>query len=87
MLVSLLIWPLSFISNIWFPIDSLPGVLKTIAGLFPIKALASGLQWVFDPRHHGLAFDASALRGLLIWTVIGIYLMIRFLRQPQGEVA
>jgi ABC-2 type transport system permease protein len=86
-LVNLLIWPLSFISNIWFPVDSLPKFLQTIADLFPIKALATALQWIFDPRHHGAAFDVSALRGLAIWTAIGIYLMIRFLRQPQGEVA
>jgi ABC-2 type transport system permease protein len=85
-LVNLVIWPLSFISNIWFPIDSLPKVLKTIADLFPIKPLASGLQFVFDPRHHGAAFDATALRTLLIWLAIGLVLMVRFLRQPQGEV-
>ncbi len=86
-IVNLLIWPLSFISNIWFPIDALPKVLKTIADIFPIRALASGLQYVFDPRHHGSLFDASSLRNLAIWTVIGVYLMVRFLRQPQGEVA
>lgn len=86
-LVNLVIWPLSFISNIWFPVDSMPNVLKTIAGIFPIKALSSGLQYVFDPRHHGSAFDGTALRSLVIWTAIGVYLMIRFLRQPQGEVA
>ena len=86
-IVNLVIWPLTFISNIWFPTNALPSVLKHIADLFPIKALASGLQFLFDPRHHGAAFDPSALRTLAIWLVIGVYLMIRFLRQPQGEVA
>jgi len=86
-LINLVIWPLSFISNIWFPTDSLPHLLKTIAELFPIRALASALQYVFDPRHHGSLFDASSLRTLAIWTAVGIWLMIRFLRQPQGEVA
>ncbi len=86
-LVNLIIWPLSFISNIWFPIDSLPKALKTIADLFPIKALASALQYVFDPRHHGAVFDGTAPRTLVIWLAIGLYLMVRFLRQPQGEVA
>jgi ABC-2 type transport system permease protein len=85
-IINLVIWPLTFISNIWFPIDSLPKILRTIADIFPIKALASGLQYVFDPRHHGSLFDASSLRTLAIWTVIGVYLMVRFLRQPQGEV-
>lgn len=83
--VNLVIWPLTFISNIWFPTNALPAVLKDIANLFPIKALASSLQFVFDPRHHGTAFDPSALRTLAIWMVIGVYLMIRFLRAPQGE--
>jgi ABC-2 type transport system permease protein len=85
--VNLAVLPLTFISDVWFPTDTLPKALNTIAGVFPIKALASGLQWVFDPRHHGAGFDATSLRTLAIWTVIGIYLMLRFLRQPQGEVA
>lgn len=84
--VNLAVLPLTFISNIWFPSDSLPATLKTIAGLFPIKALAAGLQRVFDPRYGGAAFDGRDLRVLLIWAVVGIWLMYRFLRQPQGEV-
>jgi len=86
-LVNLLIWPISFISNVWFPIDSLPQWLKTIASIFPMKPLASGLQYIFDPRHHGVVIDGSVLPNLVIWLAIGIYLMVRFLRQPQGEVA
>jgi ABC-2 type transport system permease protein len=84
--VNLVVLPLTFISNIWFPVDSLPKVLKDIAGVFPIKALADGLQYVFDPRHHGAGLSGSSLRILAIRTVIGVYLMVRFLRQPQGEV-
>ncbi|MGI8714335.1 MAG: ABC transporter permease [Solirubrobacteraceae bacterium] len=85
-LVNLVTWPLTFISNIWFPTDSLPTFLKDLASVFPIKALAGGLQYVFDPRHHGVPINGSDLRTLAIWTVIGIYLMVRFLHQPQGEV-
>ena len=86
MIVNLAILPLTFISNIWFPTDSLPKALKDIAGVFPIKALANGLQFVFDPRHHGAGLDGSSLRTLAIWTVVGVALMLQFLRQPQGEV-
>jgi ABC-type multidrug transport system permease subunit len=85
--VNLLILPLTFISNIWFPTDSLPSALKSIAGVFPIRALANGLQFVFDPRQHGVGLDGSSLRVLAIWTVIGVVMMVKFLRQPQGEVA
>jgi ABC-2 type transport system permease protein len=85
--VNLAVLPLTFISNIWFPIDSLPQALKTIAGIFPIKALASSLQYVFDPRHHGAGLDGSDLKVLAIWTVVGVWLMVRFLRKPMGDAA
>jgi len=85
--VNLVVLPLTFISNAWFPTDSLPKALREIASLFPIKALASGLQYGFDPRYHGAGISSSSLETLAIWTVIGVYLMVRFLRQPQGEVA
>jgi ABC-2 type transport system permease protein len=84
--VNLAVLPLTFISNIWFPTDSLPKVLKDIAGVFPIKALAGGLQYVFDPRYHGAGISGSNLRTLAIWTAVGVFLMLKFLRQPQGDV-
>ena len=87
MVVNLAILPLTFISNIWFPIDSLPQGLKTIAGIFPIKALASSLQYVFDPRYHGAGLDGGDLKVLAVWTVVGVWLMVRFLRKPMGDVA
>ena len=60
-------------------------VLKTIAGVFPIKALAGGLQYVFDPRHGGAGLNGGDLRVLAIWTVVGVYLMLRFLRSPRAR--
>jgi ABC-2 type transport system permease protein len=84
--VNLAVLPLTFISNIWFPTDTMPKVLKEIAGVFPIKALAGGLQSVFDPRHGGAGINGGDLRVLAIWTVVGVVLMLRFLRSPQGEV-
>src|SRR5579862_9389152 len=86
-IVNLLVLPLTFISNIWFPTDSLPRALREIANVFPIKGLANALQYVFDPRYHGVGINGSAVETLAIWTIVGIYLMVRFLQQPQGEVA
>ena len=84
--VNLSILPLTFISNIWFPTDGMPHGLKVIARLFPINALADGLQYAFDPRTAGVGLKAQDVWTLLIWIAFGIYLMLRFLRQPQGEV-
>jgi ABC-2 type transport system permease protein len=85
--LNLVVLPLTFISDIWFPTNQFPKAVQDIAAIFPIKALANGLQYVFDPRHTGVGVDAKSIEVLAIWTVIGVYLMVRFLRQPQGEVA
>jgi ABC-2 type transport system permease protein len=84
--VNLVILPLTFISSIWFPTDGMPTALIDIAKLFPIRALADGLQHVFDPRTVGVGWSGQDLGTLAIWTVLGVFLMLRFLRQPQGEV-
>ena len=62
-------------------------MLRTIAGIFPIRALANGLEYAFDPRHHGAGLNGSSVSTLAIWTAIGAWLMYRFLRAPLGDVA
>jgi ABC-2 type transport system permease protein len=84
--VNLTIIPLTFISSIWFPTVGMPRALIDIAKIFPIRALADGLEYAFNPHTHGPGFNGQDLRTLAIWTAVGIYLMVRFLRRPQGEV-
>ena len=84
--VNVVILPLTFISSIWFPPDGMPKTVIDIAKIFPIRALADGLQYAFDPRTVGAGINSQDVETLAIWTVVGIYLMLRFLRHPQGEV-
>jgi ABC-2 type transport system permease protein len=84
--VNLTVLPLTFISSIWFPPDRMPKLLGDIAKVFPIRPLADGLEYAFDPRTIGAGFNGQDIRSLLIWTAVGVFLMVRFLRQPQGEV-
>jgi ABC-2 type transport system permease protein len=86
MISNLAVFPLTFISNIWYASDSLPKVLRTIADIFPIKNLAVSFQYAFNPQHHGLGLDGHALLNLAIWTAVGTWLMMGFLRQPLGDV-
>ncbi len=83
--INLTILPLTFISSIWFPASGMPKGLSDIAGLFPIRPLAEGLEHAFNPYTTGAGFDGQDLRTLVIWAAIGIFVMLRFLRQPQGE--
>ena len=86
-IVNLTVLPLTFISSVWFPTTGLPNAVNGIAKAFPIRPLADGLQYAFNPHTTGVGFNGSDLRTLAIWTAVGIFLMVRYLRQPQGEVA
>jgi ABC-2 type transport system permease protein len=85
--VNLTILPLTFISSIWFPTNGMPKALIDIARIFPLRALADGLEYAFNPFTTGAGLKAEDLRTLAIWAAVGIFLMVRFLRSPQGEVA
>jgi len=84
-IVNLVILGLSFISGIFFPTDTMPKVVD-IARLFPIRALADALQFAFDPRTSGAGVNWADIRTLVIWTAVGMAMMLRFLRTPQGDV-
>jgi ABC-2 type transport system permease protein len=86
-IVNLTVLPLTFISSVWFPTNTMPDWLQQVAKVFPIRALADGLQHAFNPYTHGAGFQTSDLRMLAIWTVVGVWLMVRFLRKPEGSRA
>jgi hypothetical protein len=60
-------------------------LLRHIAEIFPVHALADGLQYAFNPHTTGSGIRGSDAMTLAIWLCVGIVLMIRFLRQPLGE--
>jgi ABC-2 type transport system permease protein len=85
-IVNISILPLTFISGIWFVTDKMPHWLLQIAKVFPIRPLADLLQYSFDPRTTGSGLKAADIETLAIWVVVGVFLMLRFLRRPQGDV-
>jgi ABC-2 type transport system permease protein len=84
-IVNLTVLPLTFISSIWFPASGMPKGLIDIAKVFPIRPLADGLERAFNPYTSGAGFSGQDLWTLAIWTAVGVWLMLRFLRRPQGE--
>jgi ABC-2 type transport system permease protein len=76
------ILPLTFISGIWFHFQ-LSRTLVDIAKVFPVRALADGLQHAFNPFTKGSGFVDSDLLTLAIWLAVGIVGMLRFLRNPE----
>lgn len=75
--------PLTFISNIWFPIDDAPTWVKDVAGAFPLKPLADGIAAAFDPSTAGGVwgrFPGHDLLVLALWTVAGCAMMANTMR-------
>jgi ABC-2 type transport system permease protein len=83
--LNVMILPLTFISGIWFTTFNEPAWLRHVAEVFPVHALADNLQYAFNPGTTGSGIKGSDVLTLGIWFVVGVVLMIRFLRQPLGE--
>jgi len=79
-IVNFSIFPLIFVSGIFFPIDDAPSWLTSLAKLFPIQHLADGLQYAFDPRTAAPGVNGGDLAVLGAWTVIGAILALRLFK-------
>jgi ABC-2 type transport system permease protein len=84
-IVNFSIFPLLFVSGIFFPLDTAPKWLVSLAKLFPMERLADGLQYAFDPRTHGAGLNGGDLSGLLAWTVAGAVLAVRLFRWDSAK--
>lgn len=81
--INFIILPLTFISGVWFHAKLSTGITD-IAKVFPVRPLAHALQYAFNPFTTGSGIDGSDLRTLAIWLVVGVVLMVRFLRSPAA---
>lgn len=78
------ILPLAFISGIFFPMESAPEWLQTVAGFLPLEPLASAAIETFSSQE-SVDFPWAAIVKLLIWTAIGLALALRFFSyEPSG---
>lgn len=85
-ITNMVVLPLTFLSGVWFPTSNFPAWLTDIAKFFPIRPLADGLQYAFNPHTAAPGIKGSDVVALALWSAAGIYFMVRFLRAPQGEL-
>jgi ABC-2 type transport system permease protein len=79
-IVNFSIFPVIFISGIFFPLDDAPSWITSLAKLFPIQHLANGLQYAFDPRTAAPGFNGGDLAVLAAWAVVGAVLALRLFK-------
>jgi ABC-2 type transport system permease protein len=78
--VNALLLPLVFVSGIFFPSESAPGWLETVASVFPVQHLAHALQLAFDPATAAPGLVGGDLLVLGLWAVAGLVVAIRTFR-------
>lgn len=74
------LFPLLFVSGVFFPIDGMPGWLQTIIDGLPFAPMAELVRGLFDPSSSGLAIRVEPLAIVLAWGIAGLLMAIRTLR-------
>lgn len=79
------ILPLAFISDVFVVTDGAPGLLTTIANLFPLKPFVNAFQDCFSPLVEGPAFNWSSLAFVAAWGAFGLLVALKkFTWEPSG---
>jgi ABC-2 type transport system permease protein len=79
MVANLTMFPIVFLSGVFFPITEAPDWLQHIADIFPVAHLVDAFTACFDPSTTGSGFS-SDLWSLLAWTAIGVVVAARRFR-------
>jgi ABC-2 type transport system permease protein len=78
--VNVLMFPIMFISSVFFPLDQGPKWLRGFARLFPIQHFANALQYAFHPLTRGPGANGTDLLVLAAWGVGGAVIAARWFR-------
>jgi ABC-2 type transport system permease protein len=79
MVANLTMFPIIFLSGVFFPINDAPDWLQHVANVFPVAHLVDALTACFDPSTTGTGFS-SDLWSLVAWTAVGLFVAARRFR-------
>lgn len=72
--------PLYFISDVFIPGEQVPGWIRTVAGIFPIRHLSNALQDSFDPFLDGTPLPWRNWLVIAAWGVAATVISLRWFR-------
>lgn len=76
---NLVIFPQMFLSAVFFPLDAIPDALAVVTGLLPLSFVAHALREVANEGATLVQLWPDVL-GIAAWTLIGMFLALRFFR-------
>jgi ABC-2 type transport system permease protein len=83
---NLTLFPLAFLSGVFFPIETAPQWVKTIAHVFPLSHLVEAFQGCFSPYTSGSGLAVRDLAIVAAWGVGGLLVATRrFRREAEAD--
>jgi ABC-2 type transport system permease protein len=79
MVANLTMFPVLFLSGVFFPINDAASWIQHLADVFPVAHLVDALTACFDPATTGSGFS-SDLWSLIAWTAVGLVVATRRFR-------
>jgi ABC-2 type transport system permease protein len=82
---NLTLFPLSFLSGVFFPLQNAPDWVVRIAHIFPLSHLVEAFTACFSPYTEGSGFSPRDLGVLALWGAAGLLLAVRRFRWDTEE--
>jgi ABC-2 type transport system permease protein len=83
-IANLTLFPLSFFSGVFFPIQTAPDWVQRIAHVFPLSHLVDAFGACFSPFTSGSGFSARNLAVIAVWGVGALLVAVRRFRWESG---
>lgn len=74
---NLTLFPLLFVSGVFYPFQSEPRWLQHVAHIFPLSHLVQAFDGCFSPYTSGSGFALRDLASLLLWGALGAFVAVR----------
>jgi ABC-2 type transport system permease protein len=82
---NLTLFPLSFLSGVFFPLTNAPGWVLTLAHVFPLSHIVEALTACFSPYTQGSGFAARDLGITAAWGIGAMLVAVRRFRWDTEE--
>ena len=79
MIGNLILFPQTFLAGVFFPLDVLPDWVQLLAGLLPLTFVSHAVRSIAN-EGAGLPDLGWDMAGIAAWTLIGLFLAVRFFR-------
>lgn len=78
------LFPLLFVSGVFFPIDGMPAALQTVVDYLPFAPMIEAVRAPMDTTLTGMAFDLPNLAIIAVWGAIGLLAALKTMPwEPQ----